>query len=614
MISSAFIKKYLRLDDILPVPDPPWNHPGEDRYYEAIFNNMVDIIGQLLDSAHNGVIAFDEQRRVVVFTKKAEEIYGVKSADIIDRPLAQALPESPLNQFMMESGPMVDHRCLIGDHHILANRTPLILHNKVIGGISVFQDVTRDELMSRELDSIKENELYLESIIENSWDGIYITDRDGRTLKVNRSYERITNIPKEKLIGRYMKDLVNDGFMSGYITDRVVKEKSAVTIKQKANQNQRLLITGNPIFDPSGDVDKVITNVRDISELIELEKKLEISNEMTALYRKELFGNILENNIVCNSPKFKEVLHLAGKVAAKNSTVLLLGETGAGKEVVARYIHVNSKRSGNNYLKINCGAIPPALLESELFGYVGGAFTGANPKGKIGMFALAHEGTLFLDEIGELPLGLQSALLRVLQDGVVTRIGDGKGSQVDVRIIAATNRDLDEMIQNGLFRSDLYYRLNVISITVPPLRERPEDIPGLAEIFLNELNKKYDEQKIITSDFLDALERKEWPGNVRELRNFIEKQFVISDSDILDTFLQIASPGDGSGKHNQQIVVNGLIPMHEAVKTVEATLIHRAMNKYHNTHKAARALEMSQPTFFRKYKEYTSARREHEED
>ena len=574
-----------------------------DRYYDTLLGDIADMISQLLDSAHNGIIAFDKMRNVIVFTQKAAEIYGVDSSRVIDRALAEALPESSLNQFMFESGAMVDHQCMINGYSILANRTPLILNDEIIGGISVFQDVTQNELTARELRSAKENETYLENIIENSYDGIYITDRNGLTLKVNKSYERITGVLKEKLLGRYVQELVRDGLMSCYITDQVVNEKKPVTINQTVNNNQGLIITGSPIFDQQENVSKVVTSVRDISELITLQKKLSISEKMAEIYRNELFSDVSKSNVVCTSDSFKQVLHIAKKVAAKSSTVLLRGETGVGKEIVAKYIHANSQRSKNNYIKINCGAIPPTLLESELFGYVGGAFTGANPKGKLGMFELANEGTLFLDEIGELPYELQSTLLRVLQDGIVTRVGGEKEYPVDVRIIAATNQNLEEMIQKSLFRSDLYYRLNVVPIFIPSLRERPEDIPGLAENFINELNKKYDEHKILTSNFIDKLIEQEWPGNARELRNFIEKQFVISDADIMDTFvLGSMLSSDKSGE--QKIIVNGLIPMSDAIKTVESILVNRAMKKYHNTHKAAKALNMSQATFFRKYKEH----------
>ena len=317
-------------------------------------------------------------------------------------------------------------------------------------------------------------ETYLESIFESSYDGIYITDREGLTLKVNQAFERITGVSRENLVGRYMEDLVKEGTFSCFITRDVVEQKRPVTLRQTVKDNCNLIITGSPIFDEAGEVEMVITNVRDITELVELEKKLKLTQMASTRYQEELFKEVSAGHFVCESPALKSVVKLAGLVAPRDSSVLILGETGVGKEVLARYIHESSGRKGNNYIKINCGSIPPNLLESELFGYAPGAFTGASSKGKVGMFELADEGTLFLDEIGELPLELQSSLLRVLQDGEVTRVGDTRSKKINVRLITATNRVLEDMVAQGTFRRDLYYRLNVISLTVPPLRERPE--------------------------------------------------------------------------------------------------------------------------------------------
>ena len=570
-------------------------------YYDTVISDVAAVINLLLDSTHNGVIALDEDRNLILMNQKALEVYDVKSENVIGRSVAEAFPTSPLNHFLFGE-PRLGFKCQVNGRYILANRTPLEMGGKILGGISVFQDITEDELANQELASVKENELYLESIIENSYDGIYITDFDGLTLMVNRSYERITGIDRTQLLGKYVKDLTSEGLMSISLTEHVVNEKKSITLNQTVNQKM-LIITGNPIFDENGQVMKVITNVRDITELIDLEKQLHITKEMADFYKKSVFEDAGEN-IVCESKGMKQVLHLAKKVATKNTTVLVLGETGTGKEVVAKYIHTNSNRTNENYIKINCGAIPANLLESELFGYVGGAFTGANPKGKMGLFELANEGTLFLDEIGEMPIDLQSSLLRVLQDGEVTRIGDTKSRKVDVRIIAATNKNLETMIDQGTFRSDLFYRLNVISIYVPPLRERVEDISAFAEYFINELNKKYSEKKIITQSFIENLKKNDWPGNVRELANFIEKQFVMSDSEILDSFTTVAQQNINSNNGDGNIIIKGILPMQDAIQIVEETLLRRAMSKAHNTHKAAKMLSMSQPTFFRKYKEY----------
>lgn len=575
-----------------------------NHYYDSLIRDTTHFIDLILDSCYNGIIALDEHRNIIILNQSAAGLYRVKAEEVIDKPLESAIPDSPLNQYMFESGPDLGFKCRLHDSTLIANRTPIIVNGTLIGGVSIFQDITSDELTIQELSSVRENEKYLESIIENSYDGIYITDKDGRTLRVNRSYERITGLSSDRLVGKYMKDLVDEGLLSIHITDTVVSMQKPVTLNQTVSNGKELIITGSPIYDDNGEVSKVITNVRDITELIHLEKELKISKETTHHYQKALFDGT--DNIVCKSKEFNASLKVAKQVAGKASTVLILGETGTGKEIVARYIHASSERSKNNYIKINCGAIPANLLESELFGYVGGAFTGANPKGKTGMFELANHGTLFLDEIGEMPLDLQSSLLRVLQDGEVRRVGDSDSRKVDVRIIAATNRNLEEMILKGTFRSDLFYRLNVVSIVVPPLRDRPDDIPYLAEHFLAHLNQKYGDKKVLTLAFVDQLMKMDWPGNIRELSNFIEKQFVMSESDFLDTFVPGYQP-EIMGGVNSPILINGIMNLPDAVRMVESTLITRAMQKFHSTHKAAKVLGMSQPTFFRKYKEYCVA-------
>ncbi len=567
--------------------------------------DVLEVVDSMLDSCYNGIVAIDKEARVIAINESACVVHNVRPEEVIDRPLEEALPQSSLNDFLFREGPQINYKMEINGRDIVANRTSLKIRGEAVGAISVFEDVTESERASHELEATKKKEGELESIIENSYDGIYITDRNGLTLQVNKSYERITGIPRETIIGKYMKDLVNDGVLSIYITDEVVRQKQPVTLKQKAKNKRNLIITGSPIFDETGEVDRVITNVRDITELVSLEKQLQLSKMASSLYRDELFRDVAADSLVCDSPALKSAVELAQRVAGKDSSVLILGETGAGKEVIARYIHTHSKRKDNNYIKINCGSIPANLLESELFGYVPGAFTGASPKGKVGMFELADEGTLFLDEIGELPLDLQSSLLRVLQDGEVTRVGDCKSRKVNVRIVAATNRHLEDMIASGNFRSDLYYRLNVISITVPPLRERPEDIPGLAELFIRKLNEKYQEQKMITSNFIDQLSEMSWPGNVREMSNFVERQFVMNDGNILDTFQSLEQSGRyGQPAPQKKVVVEGIMPMNEAVREVESILVSRAMKRAKTTYKAAELLGVSQPTFFRKYKEY----------
>lgn len=446
-------------------------------------------------------------------------------------------------------------------------------------------------------DILINNEFWI-SIIENSFDGIYITARDGMTLYVNSAYEKLVNRSRDEYVGKTMNQLVESGIMNTHITKTVVETGETITTTEHLVSGKDVIITGNPIFDDNGQVLAVVTNVRDISQIIRLEEQARRNNELIDIYKKRYFSDMTDRNVVCESPSSINLFNMAHKVASKDSTVLLTGETGTGKEVVAKYIHTHSNRKDKNYIKINCGAIPENLLESELFGYVGGAFTGADPKGKSGMFELAHQGTLFLDEIGELPLELQSSLLRALQEGEITRIGSTKTQKVDVRIIAATNRDLTKMLEAGTFREDLYYRLNVISLKVPPLRERREDIPSLVELLIKQLNEKYNENKRTSSSFVFQLMSMEWPGNIRELFNFVERQYIINDSSTLSS---IENLDFNSYDHN---VDDDSFNMNKIINSVEASLMKSALEKSRNTNEASKLLGISQPTFSRKYNKY----------
>lgn len=494
----------------------------------------------------------------------------------------------------------------------------------LIGGIEWFYQCTeikeyelrifffsKDDISSLNLPSLHDIAIQnnaLHQIIDNSFDGIFVTDKNGLVLLTNSAHERISGIPSYKLEGHYMKELVDQNLFSISLTEDVIKQKKTITATQTSSSGREYSITSTPIFDASGQVQNVITNVRDISELISLEKELDHTREIKEKYRIKL-SQSNDNSIVIGGEKFAKTMDLAKKVANKNSAILIQGETGVGKDVVARYIHQCSDRRDEEYLSINCGAIPPNLLESELFGYVAGAFTGASSHGKPGYFELAKGGTLFLDEIGELPLNLQSSLLHVLQNGEIIRIGDTKKRKVDVRLITATNRDLKQMVKENRFRMDLYYRINILTIYIPPLRERLDEIPAIAESYLNKLNVRYGTNKMMTHHFIKYLCKHDWPGNIRELQNFIEQQYIISDTDILDVsnlFIQL--PDADIDDFDANVSVSGLPPLNDALDQVRAILLERALKTYGTTYKAAEALGISQPSFSRMYNNLVKSR------
>jgi len=300
-----------------------------------------------------------------------------------------------------------------------------------------------------------------------------------------------------------------------------------------------------------------------------------------------------------------KVLDLVVRAARTNVTVLILGESGVGKEVVARMIHNTSQRSGTgSFIKINCGAIPENLLESELFGYEPGAFTGASPKGKPGMFEIADHGTLLLDEIGDLPLTLQVKLLRFLQEQEVYRIGATRPVKLDVRIIAATNRNIWELVQKGSFREDLFYRLNVFPIEVPPLRERKEDILPLTMQFIHQYNEKYDVGRRLEPQSIPILEEYDWPGNVRELQNVLERLLVISDEEVIPAAQVQIELTKFRTKFNSPISVNNLLPLNDAKEILERQLITMAFDCYPSARKVAEVLGLDHSNIVRKAAKY----------
>jgi len=415
-------------------------------------------------------------------------------------------------------------------------------------------------------------ELDVYMFIDSIFDGIYVTDKRGIVISVNKRFTELTTIEANEVIGKSMEKVWDQKNFSDYnenvffvmdskdhlslltMMDKnmknikkstvlrkplpigliVLKEKKKIcVIATLAITGKTVLIVGTPFYDKKGEISHVVTIIRDLTELAGLKEKLKEVESEKKKYANEiecLKKNELNNDLIGISDAMLKVKKLINSVSKTDATVLITGATGVGKEVVAREIFKNSKRGQAPYIKVNCAAIPDTLLESELFGYEKGAFTGAQNKEKKGLFEMAHKGTILLDEIGEMPLQLQPKLLRVLQEKEIRRVGGSNYINVDVRVIAATNENLEEQIEKRKFREDLYYRLNVIPIEIPPLNQRKEDIIILAEKFLKKFNIKHDKNKHFEKNIFELLEAYEWPGNVRELENLVERLVVIGEN------------------------------------------------------------------------------------
>lgn len=326
-------------------------------------------------------------------------------------------------------------------------------------------------------------------------------------------------------------------------------------------------------------------------------------NESEALGEEPDFFST-DTSFISRSSKMKEVLEIVRKISYVDSIVLLLGKSGTGKSMIAKMIHKYSSRSDKNFLSVNCGAIPEPLMEAELFGYTHGSFTGGQKGGKKGIFEMANEGTLFLDEVGEIPLNLQVKLLEVLQENCIRPVGGTKQIPVDVRIIAATNQNLRELVEKKKFREDLYYRLNVVPIEIPPLCERKEDIEYLSRLFLEKLISKYAMFKRINFEVLEVFREYEWPGNVRELENIIERLFITTEQNEIQLQHLPAYFCHAKDKNRINSGEIPIMPLKEAKRMVEKQLITKAYDLYKSTYKVAELLQTNQSTIARKIIEY----------
>ncbi|SFG63804.1 Transcriptional regulator containing PAS, AAA-type ATPase, and DNA-binding Fis domains [Desulfotomaculum arcticum] len=443
-------------------------------------------------------------------------------------------------------------------------------------------------------------------ILDHSFDGYLLSDGKGIVFYGNKAVERISGIPLKLIIGKTSKDMLAEGII---LTNSIkILGKNPLSIIQKVKTGVEVFITSIPIYDIQGNVVFYIANYRDMRELNKLKKIVDENAhyklpEAFLTELKELRNRLLEtDDIIVRSHDMKKTLESMIKVSQVDVNVLLTGESGVGKEVLTKLIHKYSSRKDGPFIQINCGAIPESLLESELFGYEKGAFSGAQ-KGKMGLLEVANKGTILLDEIGDLPLNLQVKFLRAIENQEFYRLGGVKPTKLDVRIISATHKDLQAMVEAGTFRRDLFYRLHVVNISIPSLRDRRDDIVPLASHFLKIFNKKYGTNKIFASDVCNALENYKWPGNVRELKNTIENLVIFNEDRMINNkclpkhiFQHESECHQVTGKRS--------MGLKESMENLEKQLIIKSLKKHGTIRKAASALKVNHSTIVRKIKKY----------
>ena len=447
-----------------------------------------------------------------------------------------------------------------------------------------------------------------QEICQNLYDGIHIADGEGRILFINEAYTRTTGIQPSEILGRRVAEIEAEGKLyHGSVTDKVLATRKRVnSVATIYSLNKEVLVTGTPVFDQEGNIKLVVTNTRDFPELKRMEQRLlalteesRKANEELAYLRRQQTG---DRQLTYRSESMRKVIQLIQNLAQTDVTVLITGESGTGKELAANALYQGSARRNGPFIKVNCAAIPAELLESELFGYETGAFTGARKAGKAGMFELANGGVLLLDEIGDMPLPLQTKLLRVLQQRELMRIGASRVIKLDIRLIASTNKNLLQEVREGRFRQDLYYRLNVVPISLPPLRERQEDIPVLVESFCNKFCRRYGKEVCFTPEDLSLMQAYQWPGNIRELENLVERLVVTNTSGTISP-RSVAAALDPEVPTPSE-TASADTSLKRQVALYERELILRTIQQEGSLRKAAKRLCVDHSTLVKKCHQY----------
>lgn len=555
---------------------------------EAFFKNV-------LSSISNGMIVVNYEQKVLFMNTSAQNLLCEGKENYIGKNIREFIPNTEMYKVLETGKSSIGVKMEISGKQYMVNRTPLFQDGELIGAIGVIQEISQIEHYRRLIRQ-------MEQIIEFASDGIYVVDRHGDTLFVNSAYEEITGFKREELIGNHMADLMKEGYFDQSVSLLVLEEKKRLSILQKIGGKKDVIVTGNPVLDELGDIQLVVTSVRDITRLTEMTAELKKAKSFSALNQNRFTFSMETSNeeVVFHSSQMNEVIHKVKQVAPFPTSILLSGPSGVGKEVIANLIHEYSDRKDKPFIKINCSAIPEQLLESELFGYEKGAFTGARQEGKIGLLELADQGTVLLDELGELPLSIQVKLLRVLQEKKIQRIGSSQVKQLDIRIISATNKVLKDLVQQGRFREDLYYRLQVVEIAIPPLIERQQDIEILLDHFLSYFSRTYNVHKELSPETRQLLKEYGWPGNVRELKNLVESMIVSVPSLKIepDDLPPHISMGMMSSPASQPLTLK------QRVEKFEKKLVLDELKKQPSIRKTAEQLGIDHSTLVKKMKKW----------
>ncbi len=482
---------------------------------------------------------------------------------------------------------------------------PVKVSNKLIAVIIIFNITNSmyDEYHNMEID--------LKTIFESSYDVLFVSDGNGKVLRVSSACERLWGIKQSNILKRNVFDLETEGVFSPSVTRLVIEQKKKISILQKTCTGKTLLVLGTPVLDESGRVARVINASRDVTEIHQLLDELTETRHLLEHYQDEILNlksqkqSFKLNKLVYQSEEMVQIVEQVRTISPYETPVLITGESGVGKEIIASLIHDWSYRSNQPFIKVNCGAIPETLLESELFGYEKGTFTGANKEGKDGLFFAANNGTILLDEITEMPVSLQVKLLRVLQEQEILPVGSTKLKKINVRVISTTNREMKSLIEQKEFREDLYYRLNGMPVEVPPLRNRKADIRALINYFTEEFNHYYGKNKLFAEDAIAEMMKSDWKGNVRELKNIVDRMLILSSDNLVEKSFAIQFIGsDQKSSQGFHFEILQDLDLYKVLSNVEKQIIEYTASKYNTTTEMARSLHINQSTVSKKLKKY----------
>jgi len=565
-------------------------------------------IRAFLDAAHEGVLAVDARGRVTLFNPAAERLMGISAGSVLGQHVLEVIPNTRLHIVLQTGEAELDQIQDSGTTTVLTNRVPV--HNargEIVGAMATFRDVGEIRRLGKEIAALKETRTLLEAIVNSTQDAISVVDENGLGILINPAYTRLIGMTESEVLQRPATVDIAEGESMHM---QVLRTRQAVKhVPMKVGPSRRQVLVDCAPIIVGGVLKGSVAVIHDVSELRSLSEQLDRAHQLI----RRLDTKYTFDDIVAVSAVMRELTEQARRAAATPATVLLSGESGTGKELFAHAIHHASDRAKGPFICVNCGAIPDTLQESQLFGYVEGAFTGARRRGHKGYFLEAHGGTIFLDEIAESNMAVQTKLLRVLQEKEIVPVGASRPVAVDVRVITATNIDLVSAVETRRFRSDLFYRLHVLPIHIPPLRERREDIPPLLSSLLNKLNREYSRHvEGITPDAMSLFCCYDWPGNVRELENILGRALInmqpgekmVSARHLPLLTSVCARPGAADGQI-MTALYEGNAGLAEAHAAWEKTLLRQIMDQVrHNRTHAARLLRISVRQLYNKLKKH----------